>query len=58
MVCVRGECIESLRCQVFGEAGVDFIVQVLKANVMQGVAGGDLPMVCPILECRYMFQIL
>ena len=27
------------------------------AMVMQGVAGGDLPMVCPILECRYMLQI-
>ena len=25
---------------------------------LQGVAGGDLPMLCPILECRYMFQIL
>ena len=24
---------------------------------LQGVAGGVLPMVCPILECRYMLQI-
>ena len=44
-------------CHVFGELVifgiqvVDFTVQVRKAYVMQSFTRGDLPMVCPILEC-------